>query len=95
MKPIGPGGVILQYNISDLGWSAKDWNAILDAYPYRNRPNSAQSKAIENATGTPLAYIRADWFAENASRAPLYDMLLKLPATFAELQIDIDTKRLL
>ena len=94
-RSIGPGKAILRYNISDLGWRDREWSSLLSAYPYRNRPDSTQTKAIEQITGTPLSYIRADWFAENASRAPLYDAILQLPGTFGELQkmLSVDVTR--
>jgi hypothetical protein len=76
----------LRFNIIDLGWTELDWREILALYPYRNLPESPQIKAVENTTGSQISVLRADWFAETASRAPLYNTLLRLPKTFAELQ---------
>jgi mono/diheme cytochrome c family protein len=86
VAPIDPAKTILRINISDLGWSAADWEKILAAYPYATRPtDTVHNRTIEDVTGTKLAYVRADWFAFTASRPPLYNRLLRLPATAQEL----------
>jgi serine/threonine-protein kinase len=38
----------------------------------------------------PVAFVRADWFVNTASRPPLYEDLLQLPATFQALQKQLD-----
>jgi hypothetical protein len=87
LETIDPTQTILRINIDDLGWDAADWETVLSVYPYATRPaDSSLNAAIEGATYTKLAYVRADWFAFTASRPPLYNALLKLPKTFQELQ---------
>jgi Domain of unknown function (DUF4384) len=87
IESIDPAKTILRINIDDLGWSAADWETILTVYPYATRPaDSVLNSAIEGLTRTRLAYVRADWFAFTASRPPLYNKLLSLPATFQELE---------
>lgn len=87
LEAVDPAGTILRVNIDELGWKASDWEALLSVYPYAMRPaDTSLNAAIETTTGTKLAYVRADWFAFTASRPPLYNRLLNLPKTFAELQ---------
>ena len=58
------------------------------------KPDATVYDTVVSLTGTPLAWVRGDWFAFTASRPPLYYDLLKLPQTFAELekQVDVDVK---
>jgi hypothetical protein len=87
VAPIDPAKTILRINIADLGWSAEDWEKILAAYPYATRPtDTVHNRTIEDVTGTKLAYVRADWFAFTASRPPLYNRLLQLPANRRDLE---------
>jgi hypothetical protein len=94
LEPIDPDAAILRVNLDDLGWTAKDWDDLLAVYPYRTQPSDQFVSALEAATTTKLPYIRADWFAFSASRPPLYNKLLKLPATFQALAkeqgVDVD-----
>ncbi|MDQ4061195.1 MAG: hypothetical protein M3145_08855, partial [Pseudomonadota bacterium] len=90
LEPIDPDQTILRINIDDLGWEEADWNAILAAYPYGAKPDSKLFTVVQQATDTPLAYVRADWLASTASQPPLYNRLLRLPATFKELQTQLD-----
>ena len=85
LEAIDPEGTILRFNLIDLGWSTKDWDNVIAAYPYNVQPDSEFSRTLANTTKTPMSYIRADWFAFTASQPPMYDDLLKLPNTFQEL----------
>ncbi len=85
LETIDPDESILRINITDLGWDAKDWDAVLAQYPYNVQPDTKLVALMERATGTALPYARADWFAFTAAQPPLYDVLLKLPKTFQAL----------
>jgi hypothetical protein len=85
LETIDPDQAILRVNLDDLGWSAKDWDAILAAYPYNTQPDTQYSAVLQRATYTKLPYVKADWFAFAAAQPPLYDVLLKLPTTFQAL----------
>ncbi len=86
IAPIDPAKTILRINLADLGWSAADWEQILAVYPYATRPaDSMLNRGVESLTGSKLPYVRADWFAFTASRPPLYNRLLGLPATLKQL----------
>jgi len=94
LETIDPDKTILRINIDDLGWDANDWNTLLAVYPYNVQPDINSTGIFRQATGTPLPYVRADWFAYYASRPPLYNALLKLGDTFQALAqnegVDID-----
>ena len=64
---------------------AADWETVLSAYPYNVQPAGQASSAIAAATQTPIAAVRADWFAYAASQPPLYDDLMRLPNSLSEL----------
>ncbi|MER8882995.1 DUF4384 domain-containing protein [Mesorhizobium sp. M0816] len=85
-EPIDASKSILRVNIADLGWTLEDWDLITTAYPYGVLPNVPESALLASLTGTNVPMVRADWLAFTASRAPLYNELLKLPETFGELQ---------
>jgi hypothetical protein len=82
LNTIDPGQTIIAFNIDDLGWKPQDWNAVLSIYPYATKPDIQGFNYLTEATGTVLPYVRADWFANYASRPPLYNRLLQLPDTF-------------
>jgi hypothetical protein len=92
LNTIDPGQTIIAFNLDDLGWKANDWNVLLSLYPYATKPDIQGFNYIAEATGTVLPYVRADWFANYASRPPLYNRLLLLPDTFGALtkQIGVD-----
>jgi hypothetical protein len=89
LETIDPEETILRFNLADLGWEAADWNKVLAVYPYNVQPDTQQNTVLSSATGTPLPYVRADWFAFTASQPALYDVLLKLPKTFQALAKDL------
>jgi hypothetical protein len=90
---IDPARTILRVDLRDYNWTAATWNALLVSYPYGVR--GLDSRVIDQLSGAPLAYIRADWFVTNASVPPLYHDILGLPKTTRELeqQLGIDAAR--
>jgi Domain of unknown function (DUF4384) len=94
LRTIDPDKTIIAFNLDDLGWSEEDWNRIASIYPYAMKPDATVYDTVASLTGTPLAWVRGDWFAFTASRPPLYYDLLKLPKDFAglEKQVDVDVK---
>lgn len=85
LETIDPEGTIIRFNLADLGWNTGDWESVLATYPYTVDPDTETSRALAASTRTPMAYVRADWFAFAASQPPLYDVLLQLPNTFQQL----------
>lgn len=85
LETIDPDETIIRINLDDLGWESGDWDKILAVYPYDTQPDMSLTSVLENSTGTRLPYVRADWFAFQAARPPLYDELLRLPGSFQAL----------
>lgn len=88
VETIDPDASILRINLADIGWTTQDWDTLLAAYPYTMQAAGAASEAIAKATQTPMAAVRADWFAYAASQPPLYDELMRLPNSLFELARD-------
>jgi len=84
---------VFRVDLRDYNWTADTWNSLIAVYPYGVR--GPDSQTIDQLSGAPLPYIRADWFAANASVPPLYHELLGLPKTAQELerQLGVDAKR--
>jgi serine/threonine-protein kinase len=87
----GETGVVLNLDLRKLGWDARDWKAIAKVYPYGVTHTEDESfqeleREVARLTGTRLPALRADWFVATISRPPLYDQLLRLPASLRELE---------
>ena len=84
---------VFRVDLRDYNWTAATWNMLLADYPYGVR--SVESRVIDQLSGATLPYVRADWFAANASVPPLYHEILGLPRTAQELerQLGIDAGR--
>jgi mono/diheme cytochrome c family protein len=78
---------ILRFNLEDLGWTPEVWELIASQYPYGLRPTGSAYDFVAQGTNTKIPLVRGDWLAFTASRPPLYNAILRLPATFQELQI--------
>ncbi len=77
---------ILRFNLLDVGWDAADWEKLAALYPYAVKPDLRRFDFLTSQLSTAVPYIRGDWMAFTASRPPLYHDLLRLPATYQELQ---------
>jgi hypothetical protein len=95
-KAVDAAWTIYRIDLRDYGWTAKDWeNYVVRGYPYGLRGVDVRSeKDLAKATGSGMAWVRADWFVFAASQPPLYHDLLRLPATEQELerQLGVDTQ---
>ena len=93
LTSIDSARTIFRVDLRDYNWTAATWNTLLAAYPYGIR--GPDSRAIDQLSGAPLPYIRADWFAANASVPPIYHDILGLPKTARELeqQLGVDAAR--
>lgn len=93
LASIDASRTIFRVDLRDYNWTASTWNTVLAAYPYG--VSGAESRLITELSGSPLPYIRADWFAASASVPPLYHDILGLPKTAQELerQLGIDASR--
>ncbi len=94
LRTIDAEKMVVAFNLDDLSWTEADWNRIASLYPYGMRPKTTNYETVASLTGTPLPWLRGDWFAFTASRPPLYHELLKLPVDVAELeqQVHVDVQ---
>jgi Domain of unknown function (DUF4384) len=94
LETIDPEATIIRFNLTDIGWSATEWDSVLAVYPYNIEASGPTAGTLYATTRSALPYVRADWFAYNAAQPPLYHILLKLPGSFPELAgqqgVDID-----
>ena len=79
LSAIDPARTVFRVDLRDYNWTAATWNMLFAVYPYGVR--GAESRAIDQLSGSTLPYIRADWFVANASVPPLYHDILGLPKT--------------
>lgn len=73
-------GTILRLDLRDYGWTARSWDRLAAASPYRS-PADAADRVLAERTGSELPWLRADWFVATASRPPFYHDFLQLPGT--------------
>ncbi len=94
LETIDPEATIIRFNLTDIGWSATEWDSVLAVYPYNIEASGPTAGTLYATTRSSLPYVRADWFAYNAAQPPLYHILLKLPGSFPELAgqqgVDVD-----
>lgn len=81
MVPIDPQGSIYRIRLSELGWSAALWDQLTGFYPYCLASQVAGHQSLYTQLGTQAPFVRADWLMETATQAPLYDLLINLPAS--------------
>jgi serine/threonine-protein kinase len=96
-KAIDREATIYRLDLSDVGWEGFDhlWPEIFRRYPYGLRPDRGRGvdpavkelvqEIIDKVRDTQFL-LRADWFIARATRPPLYDTLLVLPASAADLE---------
>ena len=84
---------LFRIDLRDYSWSAATWELLLSTYPYGLR--SAEGSNVTRISGARAPYVRADWFAANASIPPLYHDLLALPRSAVDLerQLGVDVSR--
>jgi serine/threonine-protein kinase len=91
--------VVLWIDLRDLDWDRKEhekvdrWTVMLYRYPYGiDYENSEDDglvdadKEISKLTRHTLVHVRADWFVSQATRPPVYEALLRLPANARQLE---------
>jgi hypothetical protein len=89
-----PRNTIFRIDLTDYAWdngSSQDvsplWDTLIDANPYAVLPvDTPDALEVITQTRTPVPWVRGDWFASTAARAPLYYELLMLPDTIDELE---------
>jgi WD40 repeat protein len=85
-EPIDPTGTILRIDLRWYMWDSTTWNRLLNDYPYGILDDTTASRAIMVSTATKVPILRGDWFVASATRPPIYQDILQLPANVAELE---------
>jgi WD40 repeat protein len=78
--------IVLRIDLRDYQWDANTWDRILAEYPYGVAADTSAARAAMVFTLTRLPVIRADWFLATACRPALYQDILQLPTSAAELE---------
>ena len=81
MVPIDTQGSIFRIRLSELGWNAALWDQLTGFYPYCLASQVSGHQSLYTQLGTQAPFVRADWLMDTATQAPLYDLLLNLPAS--------------
>ena len=100
-RPIDPEATIFVVDLRDVGFDEHHrWDIILQAYPYGLKFDDGKdvelrelSRQVELFSGTPLPYIRADWFTFTATQPPLYHDLLGIPLHADDLEKQLKVNR--
>jgi hypothetical protein len=79
--PVDAARTLYRIDLRDYKWTARQWDRLASAYPYRVADSPGSKKALGALTGTPRAYLRGDWFVATAARPPFYHDFLQLPGT--------------
>jgi WD40 repeat protein len=85
-EPVEPTGTVMRIDLRWYMWDFTIWNRILNDYPYGILDDSTTLRAIMVSTATKVPMLRGDWFVATATRPPLYQEILQLPANLAELE---------
>jgi hypothetical protein len=70
---------VFRIDLRDYKWTARSWDKLVAAYPYRPAEPTPNARLLTAATGSELPLLRGDWLIATASRPPLYHDLLGLP----------------
>jgi mono/diheme cytochrome c family protein len=90
---VDPDKTVYRLDLRDYKWSAKTWDRLAAAYPYKVSEMNETAKAVGKLAECETAVLRGDWFAATASRPPFYYDFLQLPSTERglerNLQVDV------
>lgn len=91
-QPVDPARTLYRIDLRHYKWTARMWDRLAAAYPYRLGETSTAARTYEHLTGSAQPYVRGDWFLATASRPPLYHDFLQLPNTdrALERQLHVD-----
>ena len=89
-EPIDAEKTIFRFRLSQVGWDRDDWDELIRFYPYCIRSERAAHRAVYDRLQTEGVFVRADWFLATATKPPLYERLLDIPETLAELEDDLN-----
>ena len=90
LQAVDQGRTIFRFNLTDLGWTAQDWDNLVTFYPYCIQSNQFNHSILYDRLKTQAPYVRADWLMATATKSPIYEQLLRIPATLDELADDLN-----
>ncbi len=76
-------GTVVSFKLSDPGWVSGHWDILQRIYP--RGLQVALPDDVKTAVATEIPVFQADWFADAASKPPLYYALLGIPAKLNDL----------
>jgi len=95
--PIDPERTIYRVDLRDYGWDDASeqlgedlWEATAAANPYALLLQGGPLEDLTDSAGTAIPFQPGDSFLHIVTRAPLYNKILLLPATIAELEASLD-----
>ena len=92
-EAIDAEGTIYRIDLRDYNWSEEQWEQVVSYYPYGIIGIDRQKEnLIARHTGSPMAYLRADWFTFAASQPPLYDRIMDELLGIDPTQEDVHTQ---
>lgn len=97
--PVDPQQTVFAVDLRDLDWDPQgNWTVVEKAYPYGlrydiNGPLQEVAETVYDLADTEMPMIRADWFVAKATRPGIYEELLDLPDTLAELEEELGVER--
>ena len=92
-EAIDEEGTIYRIDLRDYNWSEEQWEQVVSYYPYGIIGIDRQKEnLIARHTGSPMAYLRADWFTFAASQPPLYDQIMDELLGIDPTQEDVHTQ---
>lgn len=91
---VDPQRTIFRFDLSDIGWTATEWDLVLKYYPYGILHSDGAGRGIYGATSSQFPSMRADWFCFSALQPPLYHELVRIPQSLELLEERIGVQRL-
>jgi hypothetical protein len=80
-EAIDAAQTVYRLDLRDYKWTARQWDRLAAAYPYRLPVASDGAKTLAKLTESEQPILRGDWFVATAPRPPFYFDLLQLPST--------------
>lgn len=93
LTAVDPGRTILRFDLEDIGWTATDWDNVLQYYPYAMLHANGAGQTVSNLTSSRFPYVRGDWFCFAVLQPPLYHELLGIPGHLSQLEERLGVSR--
>ncbi|MEY3226081.1 MAG: Serine/threonine-protein kinase pkn1 [Planctomycetota bacterium] len=90
---VDPRRTIFRFDLSDIGWTAAEWELVLQHYPYAMLHSDGAGRGVYGATSSQFPYMRADWFCFAALQPPLYHELVRIPQSLETLDERLGVQR--